>query len=505
MNLFLAILSGVITIFIFPYSKNPHVPYLGWMAWFSFVPLCYALISAPPKKAFFLGFVTAFIYYGGSIWWIYAAIHNFASYPAWVAVALILACVSALAGYAGGACLAARFLSERFRISLVMTLPVCWTFADYIRTYVPFGGFPWNNVAYSQHMLLPVIQIADITGIYGITFTIILVNISVAAFIRWCKEIRMGPIDRWIFLAPITVSIIIGYGFYRLYTFPPAGKNPLNVAIIHGATPQERRNAGAEDRRQVAVFSDLSAQAVKAGADLIIWPETIFIGHAPVGYALPVPISNHGISLILGAETSQPDFRLANSAVLVGPDGLVKGVHSKVHLVPVGEYIPKGFFFIREPAGSKQRLIPGRDYNLFDIEGAKAGVLICYEDVFPVIARRFVKRGASFLTVISNDGWFEGTSAALQHLTFSVFRAVENRRYIARSSNRGASAFISPIGRKMDSETATVEVSLMNAIYPTESKTVYTICGDWFVYFLAVVMIAAILRRSLSKRKALWT
>lgn len=494
MNILLAILSGIVTIFVFPYSSSPAVPYLGWLAWFSLVPLCYAIIRASNAESALLGFVTAFIYYLGSLNWMYTAIHDYAKYPAWAACLMICACITILASLIAGTCLAAKLLSKRFRASIILTLPLVWTLMDYIRNYAPFDGFPWGNLAYSQHLFLPMIQISSVTGIYGITFLIILSNISIACLIAWLHD-RKITFDKMLFLAPVLFLAVFAYGLYRIHAFSLPSGNEMSVAVMHGATPQELKNDLAEGRRQIEVFTNLSRQAAIAGADLLIWPESLFVGPADLGEKLSIPIENFGTPLILGAMTYQTGFNLSNSAILVGPNGLIRGIHSKMHLVPFGEYVPKGFFFLRKMVSAKQRIIPGEDYNLFNLKTAKTGVLICYEDAFPNISRTFAKEGANFLTVISNDGWFEGTSAFFQHLAFSVFRAVENERFLVRSSNKGASAIISPTGRVIDSETAPTELSMMDKIAPIHSKTPYTRFGDWFVYFLVITALAVGLAR----------
>lgn len=484
MGILLSVLSGLVTIFVFPYSFNPDAPYLGWMAWFSIVPLCYVILGASPPKSFFFGFITASIYYTGSLRWMYTAVHDFAGYPPWATCMMICACVVIVAVFVGLACLAAVFITRRFGVSIVLTLPSLWTIADYARTYFPSQGFPWNSLAYSQYVFLPAIQIADVTGTYFVTFLIVLSNVSIAFLVRHRK------LRRILFAAPALCLLTFTYGLYRLHTFNTQASENLTVALMHGATPQELKNDRAEGLRQIAVFTDLSGQAVDKGAVLLVWPETIFVGSATIGRRPPLPIETFNTPLIMGAMTTRGDFNLSNSAILIGPDGLIQGVQSKLHLVPFGEYVPKGFSFLRKMVGVKQKIVPGDDYNLFDIRGHKTGTMICYEDVFPGIARRFVKTGAEFLTVISNDGWFEGTSASLQHLTFSVFRAVENRRFLVRSANRGASAIISPTGRIVDHESALTEVSLMGEISPIGAKTLYTRLGDWFIYFMAAGIIA---------------
>lgn len=500
MCILLATLSGIITIFIFPYSSNSQVPYLGWMAWFALIPLCYAVIKSTPRRAMLWGFITAFIYYLGSLYWMYTAIHDFAKYPDWATCIMICSCVLILALFIGVACLFAKILTKRFRISIIFSLPLTWTLIDYIRNYIPSNGFPWNNLAYSQHLFLPTIQISDLTGIYGLTFLIVLTNVSTAWLINWLTNRKAISFDKMIFLAPILFLAVLIYGFYKIQLYSPPSGDKIKVAVMHGATPQELKDDAAEGRRQIAVFSDLSKQAVEIGVDLLIWPETIFVGPASVGKKLPIPIKNFGVPLILGAMTFQPDLSLSNSAILVGHDGLIEGVHSKIHLVPFGEYVPKGFFFLRKMVSNKQKIIPGKNYTLFDFKNYKTGVLICYEDAFPDIARKFSRQGAGFLTVISNDGWFEGTQASSQHLTFSVFRAVENRRYLVRSSNRGASAFISPIGQVIDSETALTELSLLSEITPIDSKTIYTKHGDWFICCLVVIALVLGLKSHLKSR-----
>ena len=180
--------------------------------------------------------------------------------------------------------------------------------------------------------------------------------------------------------------------------------------------------------------------------------------------------------------TATPDrLEYHNSAYLITPAGQVAGKYDKVHLVPFGEYVPlkRWLPFIHKMVAQVGDFKAGRRGNTLQWQHQRIGLLICYEVIFPGLARAMAQNGAHLLVNITNDAWFGRTSAAYQHFSMAVFRAVENRRSLARAANTGISGFIDPCGRRLavtrlfEQSSATAEVALLNI------SSGYTRWGDW--------------------------
>jgi apolipoprotein N-acyltransferase len=196
----------------------------------------------------------------------------------------------------------------------------------------------------------------------------------------------------------------------------------------------------------------LTTQAAKDKPDLIIWPEAalpVVLEEEP-NFFEKVKHCTQGLNapLLLGAVTTRDNFYY-NSAILVGAGSKLLTRYDKLHLVPFGEYIPlKKILPFLETVVPIGDITAGKEYTIFCLGNGqtKFSVLICFEDLFPELSREFIKRGANFLVNITNDAWYKRSSAAQQHFQASVFRAVENRVYLARAANTGVSGFIAPSG-----------------------------------------------------------
>jgi apolipoprotein N-acyltransferase len=224
--------------------------------------------------------------------------------------------------------------------------------------------------------------------------------------------------------------------------------------------------------------------------DLIIWPETAtpFFFQQAVEYqpiVLDIPKKTNAF-LLFGS----PSFKLErgkvshyNSAYMVAPSRELIGRYDKIHLVPYGEYVPLGEIL---PLGSLGEGIgnfkSGKVIYNFSLPQGRFGVLICFEIIFPDLCRRFVKKGADFLVTITNDAWFGRTSAAYQHFSIAVFRAVENRVFIARAANTGITGFIDPKGKILKKGEIFTEEAMIDTIRLSKAKTFYTLYGDVFAW-----------------------
>jgi apolipoprotein N-acyltransferase len=474
----------------------------GWLAWFALVPLLGLVRTRRRARVLYPCLLVAgWACYTGALYWMSVADPRMAF--AWIFLAFYCAL------YWLFAVRLLRFLDRRTRLPLVVTVPVVWVALEYFRSSLG-PGFSWYQLGYTQHDFLPVIQIADTTGVYGVSFLIAAVNALLAEWLLaragWFRRLVGAPADmpapsRFALLVRgVAVFVLLmgtlAYGGWRL------GQNARapgpRIALIQGNLDQRLRNQGGDpndpDRLSAvhttyAHFSSLCALSGAYGPRLIVWSETSYPGEwedvAPDvppervpaewrqhhedavdfarrfsgGWSNQAHYFGHAPpDVLLGVNSVflEPDgVRRYNSAFLLDPDGQVLGRYDKIHRVPLGEYIPwrdwVPFLNYLAPYDFDYSIAEGRSHTRFPLGGHTFGVVICYEDTIPYVNRPYGggdgRPPADFVLNISNDGWFDGSSEHQEHLAICRFRAVENRRPYARAVNMGISAVIDGNGR----------------------------------------------------------
>jgi len=432
LELLLCSLSGILLALSFS-SFN-----LGILAWIAFVPLFFALNNKNKHKRLQLGLFTGIIFWACTIYWL---IH--VTLLGQVILILYLALFFGIFTFS-------------IRSFSLLLIPSVWVLLEYVRSYL-FTGFPWALLGYSQYKHLIIIQFADVTGIWGVSFLVMMVNVLIfMAIINHKKKLL-----NWarIFLVLFCLIIAVAYGFYKLqFTDNNLKKSKLKISLIQANIPQELKWEPQARKFIMDRYEELSLKAALARPDLIIWPEAASPGLLGEDEAVFKEIFSLGqrikTPLLIGSVVRVID-KYYNSALLISSTGRILKRYDKIHLVPFGEFIPlRRFFPFLETIAPIGDIEKGDDFTIFEAPvfrkqeriQNKFAVLICFEDLFPELSREFVKRGASFLVNITNDGWYKKTSAAYQHLSASVFRAVENRVPLVRCANTGISAFISPKG-----------------------------------------------------------
>lgn len=501
-----AVLSAILLTLSFPRFS------IDYLAWIALVPLLIALDGQRPWYAFQLGFVFGMVHYLGLVYWVTHAMHTYGQLSVVVSVAILFLLVAYLSLYgAVFACLTA--LTERRGFSLVIVAPLLWVGLEYIRS-VLLTGFPWENISYTQYATLPIVQMSDITGSYGLSFYVVLVNSVLAHLVRGRQNVwDRKRTSRNAVLGLAAVSIVCwGYGFYRLQDVrakeeaaPKAG-----VAVIQGNIAQDLKWNPAMQRNTIEVYEGLSRDAAKDfKPDMIIWPETA----VPYYFCEPNPLNPSvrrlgtelGTNLLVGApsyETSGHDqVRFHNSAYLLSSGGDVLGRYDKIHLVPFGEYVPARSLlpFADKLVAGVGDFTPGGRQDPLSVGQIRIGTLICFESIFPELARDQVLRGANLLAIITNDAWFGRSSAPYQHMSMAVFRAVENRVSLARAANTGVSMFVRPTGG-ITQKTAVFTRAFLRETLPIMSEqTVFSRWGDAFpkvCFIMSVVVVFLSIRRS---------
>jgi apolipoprotein N-acyltransferase len=500
-SIILAVSAGLLMTASFPKAD------LGELAWVAFIPLFYAIKGASPRRSFKLGFLTGIVHYGTLLYWIVGVINHYGHVPTVLSLIIFMLLIFYLSLYPGLFSAAVSQLRAR-SFPFYLTAPLFWVALEYVRSFL-LSGFPWENLGYSQYDQLRLIQISDILGVYGLSALIMAVN---GVLFEFSNSVRRNRTTIWIPLA--ATGLVLGgfliYGTWRIEkTDKTAGDAPKRtVAMAQGNVDQSVKWLPSFQRETLRRYATLSRDALKTSPDLIVWPETAlpfyFLDNEDLTVQVLELVRNSAVYFVLGSPSflrSEHGIRYYNSAYLVDPTGKVVGKYDKVHLVPYGEYVPlKRFFpFLGKIVEAVGDFDSGEKGQVLSWDNEKIGMLICFESIFPELARAMVSNGAQLLINITNDAWFGRSSAPYQHLSMVVFRAVENHLAVARAANTGISAYIDPVGRLLD-QTPLFEEAMRSRTLPVMShKTFYARHGDIFaigcVFVCLVLWMGAFGRR----------
>lgn len=485
-DLLLAALSGFLLILAFP-KFNVEV-----LAWVGLIPWLWSIRKKSPCQAALLGFITGFVFFTGILYWIYVVLTEYGHLPAAVSVFLLIILTAYLALYFSTFSFLLRWVAGKIDLPETLFAPPLWVSLEYLRGIL-FSGFPWELLGYSQYLTLPMVQISDITGVYGVSFIIVLANTSLYRLALIWNERGWKPALKEVIAASMIMALTGIYGQWRLLELEKKIKNrrPHTIALIQGNIRQDVKWEPHFQEETMKIYTDLTFLAKPHRPDLIIWPETatpfFFQSAYPFQPRILELAHQMAAPLLFGApafERDGPRINYFNSAFLISPEKKVLGRYDKIHLVPFGEYAPlSGLLgFTRDIIGAIGDFVPGKGAHNLALPWGKFGVLICYEAIFPDLTRQFVERGAQFLVNITNDAWFGRTAAPYQHLSMATLRAVENHVPIARAANTGISAVIDSSGRLISSTGLFTSEILSDKIYLNESRTFYTEYGDLFSY-----------------------
>ncbi len=462
------------------------------LAFVALIPVLVSIRKMTLKQSFLSGFITGFIHFSTLIYWIIPTLTVYGGlHPALAALALGLLCCY-LALYP--AVFIVLYKKGDFNPVLSPLMAAClWIGLEYIRTYA-LTGFSWGALGYSQYANLSLIQMADFSGVYGISFIIVLVNASLAQIrTAWGKKQRILCLLSLFY----TLVLVLGALFYgsqkirtvdnRIKTSPGAA-----IGIVQGNILQDIKWNAEFAARTIEKYDRLTRAAAARHPDLIVWPETalpFYYGLDPaLSFRVDHIIRSSNTSFLIGSpafERQDKKLLYYNRAYMFNPDAAVTGTYDKHHLVMFGEYVPfkKYLKFLGKITAQAGDFSPGTNpFVPLEFNGHKTGVLICFEILFPKIASRFVINGATFLTTMTNDAWFGYTSAARQHFTISVFRAVENHRAVIRASNTGISGFIDPAGRILQTTDLFMNQSVIRTLPALSGISFYTRYGDVFTW-----------------------
>jgi apolipoprotein N-acyltransferase len=456
---------------------------LGWVAWFALVPLLFALDGCRrARQAFGLAYLFGVAHYMAVIPWIGATVALWSGSPAGWATWPLLSAIKGLWYGAAGVGLW-LILRRRRDWAAICAGAALYTLMEWARTQGSVA-MPWASLGATQYRELPVVQVAAITGGIGVAFLLAATNLGLYAAIS-------ARCPRSMALPGLMLCGTLCYGAWALL-HPPAGP-PVRICVMQPNIASSRELVR-DPRADFLLMRRMADEAARDRPDLVVWPESGSPGEAlndsAIGDELQGMARRLGAPMLIGTNYSDGDGGDRNSAVLFHPDGNPPERYDKQSLVPFGEWIPARRL-LQPFAGTFQfyerDVVSGTPQPPLDRAGRKVGVLICFESVFPLLARERAAMGAETLALLTNDGWAGPSAAPGQHLAMTVMRAVETRRPVAAAALTGVSAVIQPTGafEALPQDrvgTLTADAATGGGITP------YVRFGDWFAGLCAVLL-----------------
>ena len=487
-----AMVSGALLVLIQPpVSLFP-------LAFIALVPLICTVDKDNFRLSFLRGFAAGVVAWLGTIYWVVVAMNQYGGINIPLSILILVLFVAYLSIYTGIFTLSCAFLEKKASVPAYLAAAPVWVILEYARGAI-MTGFPWSYIGHSQFGFLHLIQVVSVTGTFFISFLIVAVNGIVCS--AWAR--RRIPV---IYTAVIAVLVAssLAYGFVRLQHRDP-GK--FEAAIVQGNISQDIKWDDSFKMMTVNKYYRLSF-GLAQNADIIVWPETaipFLLGREPAAYkhvqAVPVMLKSR---LLYGTVGILRTGNLLNSVHYIGPDGNTAAIYNKVHLVPFGEYTPIVSYlpFLAKLTAIGADFKPGEGHKPIETDVGKVGILICFEGIFPYITNETVRQGAEVLVNVTNDAWYNRTSAPYQHFAFYIFRAIETDRYVLRAANTGISGIIDPRGR-IEGKTPIFSEEVFRGWYALKNtQTFYVRHGDYFVLLCLVFLVAAVGVGLARKRKA---
>ena len=485
----LALLFALTLALAFPFRAGELRFDLGLVAgWLALAPLAALLQGLSPRAAFKWTFFASWLGFTGILFWLYVVVTTHGGAPAIAGVAAVLVVSGVFAVHAAAAGALSAWLMPRSGGAGVLVLPAAWLVMEHLRGFDFLGGFTWAALGYAAHLDLPMLGLASLMGVYGLSFVIALAGTFVGLG-RWPSALALA-----------TVAHLIGFVALPSASELAAPRDPpLRVALVQGNIPQGEKWDPARAQRNLEVHLELSRAAMSEKPDLILWPEASVPGFIDVqaefrdpvvalARETNVPLIVGGIGLTRVADPREALFH--NSLFAITPSAGVVDRYDKSVLVPFGEYVPLrsvlGFLSaVATSLADLADITPGPGARplrgLESLGPASVPVgLICYEAVYPDVVRAAVRGGARLLLNLTNDAWYGRSSAPHQFLAITALRSAENGLPMLRAANTGVSAVIDARGVVLQETPIFERLSLTVDVPPGRANpTFYTRVGDW--------------------------
>ncbi len=460
----------------------------------------------PGPRAFLAGLLTGAVYFALTLYWLVETMTSFGDLALPVAVFAAGVLVAYLALFPAAFAFITSRLFRAFGTRGLLLAPAVWVTTELGRQYV-WDGFPWILLGYSQVTVLPVVQVASIVGVYGLSA--ILAATATAAALLVVDRGRMGWVSAGVVGGLLAVVVIWGQARLGQSTLLTHGQS-VRVGVLQGNIAQDQKWDPALRGAITDRYLDMTRRALGEGATFILWPESsypVLFEDDILGAAAVRRLAiESGATLLIGSDQVEPiqpasdakgpTSRFYNAAFLVKPDGTTGAVYRKMHLVPFGEYVPlkRMLFFVGPIIEAVSGFSPGTDPVLLPVGDHLVSTAICYEVIFPDLIRGFVRDGSELLTTITNDAWYGRSSASYQHWDQASMRAIEQGRYLARAANTGISGFVDPYGRVLAKTPMFEPDVVVRDVRFLTDRTIYSRIGDlvaWISLALTVVALFA--------------
>ncbi len=511
----LATTSGALLAAAFP------SPDIGWIAWVAVAPvMALAVTARSVPSASMEGYAFGLAFHGLTFQWWYGLLVDYGrlSHPEAAAVYLGLALYVGAYGAMFAACVRAA-AARHGQAAAILLAPAVWAGLELIRSRA-FTGLPWSLLGATQHRALVFIQVADFGGVAAVSLVVAAGNAAVAGAFLARRARGSGDVSApWTRACAALLAVpalALAYGSARLSQEPhPIGT--IRAGLIQGNVTQEEKWEASEGERILEAHLQATRRAAEAGARLVIWSES----------SVPLPLTSHpsyrsrleslagdlGVDLLVGSvhyeDPGRSTERTFNSAFLLrgSEPGAAAQRYDKIHLVPYGEYVPlrPWLGFVRKLVVEAGDFSPGDRVVVMRSGGRVLAPLICFEAIFPALVRRFTREGAQVLVNITNDAMLGRGAGPRQHLQLSLFRAVENRRYLLRAANTGISAVVDAHGRVIEAAACGREAVLVADAQLYEGLTPYARFGDVLGWTCVIVAVAATIARRARTGDASWT
>lgn len=492
--------AGVLaTTVLFALSFPPHGSPL--VAWTCLVPLLLVLRVLPPLHCFLVTWLSGLTMAYAITRFLPDAVAVYYGQGRLFGALLFVASVSAM-------CCVSHVLfglwyrrdSRRETALSPLAVGAAWVVAEFVRG--DLEGNPWGTLGYTQAGVLPVVQVAEWTGVYGVSFLVVAVNaalaqLAAAVAARRPARAALGGLA----IAAALAAAAFVHGSARLPGVEAATKADVPVAIVQG-----NEDLGARWRREfygatLEGYLRQTAGALRESPPAIVfWPEnalTFFLADEPLYRdAIGQALSPAGSQLVTGGPFQEADrTRVYNSAFLLAPDGGVRGRYDKRVLMPFAEYYPRWFhLFRRRSFDEVEEFTPGPPSPPLATAAGPAAVVTCNEALFPRTVAGRIAEGGAYIVNLANDAWLGVHEYSDRVLDFAVLRAIEQRRFVVRASTSGGSALIAPSGRVLARSRPFEAEVLRGSIAPSDERTPYGRAGDWFVGLCALSLAFGALR-----------
>lgn len=493
----------------------------GLLAFVGLVPAFVAIDGQGPKRAYAVGFVTWLVAFSTIVHWILTTVHVYGGLPLIVGLAVLLLLTSAMAAYVASAFAVTRVIVRFTGRPQWLVAPAALGAVELLRNFGPVGGFPWGSLGHSFSTTPVFLQTASLVGVTGLTVLAAAVNAGLAAGVIAWRRRRPLPVP--LIVGAVAIVVAMGmFGKARLGAVDTGGPS-MRVALLQPNVNEGLADLTREPKESILQrFHDLEREAMAQGADVIVWPEGSFptrgLARDMQSFKsvklVPPDVTPPQVSIVgasaVGSKPGPTGKRIHmrhNSGFVVDQELKVRGRFDKTHLVPFGEYVPWPFGgIVRQfiPLGS---LTPGDHLEPITVEvdgrPAKVGITVCYEGVFPEIARTLANNGATMIANLTDDRWYGVSGMATQHLLMYALRAVETGRPILRATNTGISAWIDTRGGIHKATGMYVEALVVDDVPVATIDTLYLALGDWLAMICLLLVLPTWLATMVDGRRVL--